>query len=234
MWALIIFVITLLPVLLLMSFTSGRSEPARTIVFHRISRVWMEVFFFLTGCSVKVKGKKNFEKGAAYIITCNHNSFMDVPLTTPFIPGPNKTIAKVEISKTPLFGPIYKRGSILVNRHDKDSRKNSFRQMKKVLEQQMHMCIYPEGTRNKTPEPLKDFYDGAFKLASETGASIIPALLFNTKKVLPPSKGFYFWPSAMEIHFLKPVIVEKGESPAISKEKVYGIMKSYYAGKKDG
>lgn len=234
MWALIIFVITLLPVLLLMSFSSGRPEPARTIVFHKISRVWMEVFFFLTGCSVKVKGEENFEKGAAYIITCNHNSFMDVPLTTPFIPGPNKTIAKVEISKTPLFGTIYKRGSILVNRHDKDSRKNSFTQMKKVLEQQMHMCIYPEGTRNKTAEPLKDFYDGAFKLASETGTSIIPTLLFNTKKVLPPAKGFYFWPSAMEIHFLKPVIVGKGELPAISREKVYEIMKSYYAAEKDG
>ena len=40
--------------------------------------------------------------------------------------------------------------------------------MKEVLKKGMHMCIYPEGTRNRTNEPLKKFYDGAFKLAVET------------------------------------------------------------------
>jgi 1-acyl-sn-glycerol-3-phosphate acyltransferase len=41
---------------------------------------------------------------------------MDVPLSTPHIPGPNKTIAKKELAQIPIFGIIYKRGSILVDR----------------------------------------------------------------------------------------------------------------------
>jgi 1-acyl-sn-glycerol-3-phosphate acyltransferase len=41
----------------------------------------------------------------------------------------------------------------------------SFEKMKAVLEKGMHMSIYPEGTRNRTAEPLKKFHDGAFKLA---------------------------------------------------------------------
>jgi 1-acyl-sn-glycerol-3-phosphate acyltransferase len=116
----------------------------------------------------------------------------------------------------------------LVDRKDKKSRQDSFRKMKKVLELGMHMCIYPEGTRNKTDLPLKEFHDGAFKLAIETSTSIIPALIFNTKKVLPPGNFFYFHPAKMEMHFLTPVKIEEGDNSELLKEKVHRIMSDYY------
>lgn len=187
----------------------------------------MRIFFFLTGCTLKIFGKKNFKPGENYIVTCNHNSFMDVPVATPFIPRANKTIAKAEMAKIPLFGLIYKRGSVLVNRNDRKSREDSFKKMRRVLEMGMDMCIYPEGTRNKTELPLKDFHSGAFRLAIETGTAIIPALIFNTKKVLPPGK-FYFWPARMELHFLPAVQIDKDESCDFLKEKIHGIMSEYY------
>lgn len=202
-------------------------EPKRTAYFRKISKVWMRVFFFLTGCRLKVKGTENFEVGGKYIVVCNHNSLMDIPVSTPFIPGANKTIAKAGMAKIPLFGLIYKRGSILVDRSDKKSRQDSFRKMQNVLALGMHMCIYPEGTRNKTSLPLKEFHDGAFRLAKETGVSIIPAVIFNTKKILPPGKSLYFHPAKMEIHFLSPVNCE-GESYVSLKEKVYKIMSEHY------
>jgi 1-acyl-sn-glycerol-3-phosphate acyltransferase len=228
-WALIIFIITLLPVALLMWIIGLISEPKRTAIFRITSKVWMQIFFLLTGCSLKISGKKHFKKGEKYIVTCNHNSLMDVPVTTPFIPGANKTIAKSEMAKIPLFGLIYKRGSVLVDRNDKNSRRDSFARMKNVLNLGMHMCIYPEGTRNKTELPIKEFHDGAFKLAVETGTYIIPAILFNTKKVLPPGKTFYFFPAHMEMHFLPPVPVIRGDNYETLKEKVHQIMSDYYS-----
>ena len=227
-WALLVFVVTLLIVSLPMWLIGLVKEPRRTELFRQISKVWMRIFFFLTGCSIKIKGKENFEPGKNYIITCNHNSLMDVPVSTPFIPGTNKTIAKAEMAKIPLFGLIYKRGSVLVDRKDKKSRQDSFRKMKSVLEAGMHMCVYPEGTRNKTEKPLKDFHDGAFRLAVETGNSIIPALIFNTQIVLPTGKGFYFHPAKMEIHFLPPVVIGENENYEVLKEKIHGIMSTYY------
>jgi len=227
-WALIIFVITLLPVALLMWIIGIVNEPTRTEIFRRISIVWMRAFFFLTGCRLKVVGKKNFKAGEKYIVTCNHNSLMDVPVATPFIPGANKTIAKSSMAKIPLFGLIYKRGSILVNRNDKNSRKDSYRKMKHVLEMGMHMCIYPEGTRNRTELPLKEFHDGAFKLAVETETAIIPALIFYTKKVLPPGKALYFWPAKMELHFLPPVPVSADYDYKMLSKQVSNIMSHYY------
>lgn len=227
-WALLVFFITMwIPVFIL--WVIGLvDEPRRTKIFRTTVRIWMSIFFILTGCGFKIRGKKNFKPGENYIVTCNHNSYMDVPCTTPFIPGANKTIAKVEMMKIPVFGLIYKRGSVLVDRKDKNSRKDSFSKMKAVLNKGMHMCIYPEGSRNKTNQPLTPFHDGAFKLAVETGKSIIPALIFNTKKVMPVSKGFYYWPARMEIHFLPEIPVERGSNFHVLKEKVFTVMEEYY------
>ncbi|MEO5647658.1 MAG: lysophospholipid acyltransferase family protein, partial [Chitinophagaceae bacterium] len=127
-----------------------------------------------------------------------------------------------------LFGLIYKRGSILVDRNDKNSRRDSFTKMKQVLDLGMHMCIYPEGTRNKTNEPLKEFHDGAFKLAIDTGKPFIPTLIFNTKKVLPPGIPFYLWPSKMELHFLKPRNILATDTMEGLKKEMFELMSEYY------
>lgn len=227
-WAMLVFFITMWIPTLILWIIGLVDEPRRTKIFRTTVRIWMSLFFILTGCGFKVRGKKNFKPGENYIVTCNHNSYMDVPCTTPFIPGANKTIAKIEMTRIPVFGLIYKRGSVLVDRKDKNSRKESFSKMKAVLNKGMHMCIYPEGSRNKTDQPLTPFHDGAFKLAVETGKSIIPALIFNTKKVMPVSKGFYYWPAKMEIHFLPEIPVEKGGNYEVLKEKVYNVMETYY------
>ncbi|PVD53461.1 1-acyl-sn-glycerol-3-phosphate acyltransferase [Terrimonas sp.] len=227
-WGAIVFISTLLIAIIPIWLTNYIKEPGGTEIFRRISKLWMQVFIFLIGCRLIIKGKENFIKGQNYIVVSNHNSYMDVPLTTPFIPGPNKTIAKAELAKVPLFGTIYKRGSILVDRKSERSRKESFGKMKAVLGAGMHMCIYPEGTRNRTNEPLKSFHDGAFKLAIDTGKPIIPVLLFNTKKVLPgSSKPFYLWPAKMEMHFLPAVHVQPGDSVISLRENIFQIMYSF-------
>jgi 1-acyl-sn-glycerol-3-phosphate acyltransferase len=218
----------MLPVALFMWFIELVKEPRRTYIFRVTSKIWMRFFFFTTGCSLKIIGKKNFKPGENYIVICNHNSLMDVPLSTPFIPGANKTIAKAEMAKIPVFGLIYKRGSILVDRKDKNSRRDSFMKMKEVLKMGLHMCIYPEGTRNKTTMPLKEFHDGAFKLAVECESSILPALIFNTRKALPPGKSFFFWPSKMELHFLPPVKINKEDDFEMVKRDLHRIMSEYY------
>lgn len=224
-WGALVFIPTLLIVVIPIWLTNFIKEPRGTEIFRRISKVWMQIFLTLIGCRLIIRGKENFEKGQNYIVVSNHNSFMDVPVTTPFIPGPNKTIAKSELAKVPFFGIIYKRGSILVDRKSERSRKESFSKMKTVLKMGIHMCIYPEGTRNKTNEPLKSFHDGAFKLAIDTGKPIIPTLLFNTKKVLPgSSKPFYLWPAKLEMHFLPVVNVQAGDTVISLKEKVFRIM----------
>jgi 1-acyl-sn-glycerol-3-phosphate acyltransferase len=226
-WALIVFLVSLLLFLTPLCTTYWIEDPAGMERFRKISRWWIHLFLFLSGCRIRRFGAENFEKGQDYIVIVNHNSLIDIPISTPEIPGPNRTIAKVSLSKIPLFGLIYKRGSVLVDRKDPDSRRDSYRQMKSVLASGMHMCIYPEGTRNKTNQALSTFHDGAFRLSVDTGAPIVPALLFNTRKVLPAHKTFFFWPGNMEMHFLPPV-APGGYGHKDLKDKLHGIMETYY------
>jgi 1-acyl-sn-glycerol-3-phosphate acyltransferase len=89
------------------------------------------------------------------------------------------------------------------------------------------MCIFPEGTRNRSNDPLKPFFDGAFKLAVDTKTSVIPAVILHTKKAMPTHKFFYLMPHPLEIHFLPPISSE-GLTTKELKEKVFQIMWDYY------
>jgi 1-acyl-sn-glycerol-3-phosphate acyltransferase len=229
-WALLTFIATMLIILLPTWIMGLLPEPKRTKAFIQLSRIWMAVWLPLAGIRLVIKGKEKFVKGENYVVVCNHNSFMDVPVTSPGIPGANKTIAKIEMAKIPLFGLIYRRGSVLVDRKSEESRLKSYAYMKRVLDMGLHMCIYPEGTRNKTNNPLKEFKDGAFRLAIETQKPVIPAVLFNTKKVLPQQKTFYFWPSKIEMHFLDPVETKDLQMSDVKqlKETIFQTMWDYY------
>lgn len=228
LWALLVFGTTIILVALIAALTSWMVEPSKTKLFRVVTIGWIRFFLFMVGCPYKVRGKENFRKGKVYIVTVNHNSFLDAPVLTPFVPGPNKTIAKAEMARIPIFSTVYKRGSILVDRKNKKSRQKSFLQMVEVLKMGMHMCIYPEGTRNRTELPLKEFHNGAFRLSKDTGVAIIPAVIFNTKKILPANKGFYFKPHRIELHFLPPVQPSGFETDEELKNEVRKRMTEYY------
>jgi 1-acyl-sn-glycerol-3-phosphate acyltransferase len=227
LWSILTFVVTFLIIFLPSMATYLIPGKKGHAIFILLGKIWMRVWMFLIACPLTVKGKENFKKGQAYIVTCNHNSFMDVPISCPFIPGPNKTIAKTSFTRIPLFGWYYAKGSVLVDRSKKESRLKSFAEMKQTLKEGMHMSIYPEGTRNRTNEPIKPFYNGAFKLAVETKNPIIPAILLHTKKVLPINKKFYLWPHKLEIHFLEPIHITNQSADQL-KNYVFEVMKAYY------
>lgn len=226
-WALITFAITFFIILGPSLLTWLVPDPKGQAIFVRIARIWMSCWLPLIGCRLVIKGKENFKKGEVYIVTCNHNSLLDPPLSSPFIQGPNKTIAKSDFDRVPLFNWYYRKGGLLVNRKSEESRRNSYEEMKKVLRTGIHMCIYPEGTRNRTNAPLKPFYSGAFRLSIETGHAILPAVILNTKNVLPPGKILYGWPGKVEMHFL-PAISPAGKNVEELKQLVFNSMEQYY------
>jgi 1-acyl-sn-glycerol-3-phosphate acyltransferase len=229
LWALVLFIVTMIIFLVpFFLFSYFKEDPQKTIRFITYSRVWMNIYLFMIGCPLTVRGKENFKDGENYIVVCNHNALIDVPVSSPAIPGGNKTIAKIEMAKIPLFGYLYKTGSVLVDRKNDASRKDSYNKMKAVLAMGLHMCIYPEGTRNKTNHPLKSFHSGAFRLAMETGKSIIPGIILNSRKVLPPDMSYCVIPHPLQIHFLEPVEILPDDTVPDLQERVFEIMSEYY------
>jgi 1-acyl-sn-glycerol-3-phosphate acyltransferase len=228
LWGLITFIITFaiffLPSMIAYAF---KDEKKGQEYFITVSRVWMNVWLFLIGCTVSVKGWNYFKKDENYVVVFNHNALLDVPLSAPYVPGANKTIAKDSFAKVPVFGLFYKRGAVLVNRKDEKSRVKSYEAMRRVLSMGMHMCIYPEGTRNRTQEPIKQFYDGAFKLAVDAKKDVIPCVITGTKKAMPVHKIFYLLPHKLRMQFLEPVS-SANITPAELKLKVHALMTKVY------
>ncbi|MBM3432095.1 MAG: 1-acyl-sn-glycerol-3-phosphate acyltransferase [Bacteroidetes bacterium] len=227
LWALLSFSISFLIVLIPSLLCGLLPNPSGQTWFIRIARIWMRIWMPLVGCPPRLIGEQNFRAGQSYIVVCNHNSLMDPPMSSAFIPGPNKTIAKASFTKVPLFGWYYRLGGVMVDRKSEDSRRKSIENMRRVLENGMHMCIYPEGTRNRTDQPFKSFYDGAFKLAIDSGHSILPAVIFHTRTILPPQRFFYFVPHPIVMEFLTPVS-PVGETVESLKEKVFQLMWERY------
>jgi 1-acyl-sn-glycerol-3-phosphate acyltransferase len=223
-WGLLTFVVTFLiffgPSMLSYLYKNFAKGQA---FFVAVSRVWINIWLFLIACPFKIYGEDFFEKDKNYIVVHNHNAFLDVPLSCPYVPGGNKTIAKDSFTKVPIFGWFYKRGGVMVNRKDEKSRVKSFEAMKDVLQQGMHMCLYPEGTRNRTDKPLKEFYDGAFKLAIDTQKEIIPCVIVGTKKAMPIHKAFYLQPTKLKLVYLPPVSPINMDVKSLNK-KVHDMM----------
>lgn len=226
-WGLISFVLTFIIVFIPTMISHLFPEKEGQDYFIKVSRFWMSFWLKLIGCSLEVTGLEHFEQGKNYVVVYNHNALLDVPLSAPFVPGGNKTIAKASFAKVPIFGLFYKRGSVLIDRKSDSSRMKSFEDMKKVLQKGMHMCLYPEGARNRSGEPLKPFFDGAFKLAIVSKKDVIPCVLIGTQKAMPINKSFYLLPTKLKMHFL-PAVSSEGKKTKELKDSVFNLMKEYY------
>lgn len=234
-YALLVFVATMLVVFLPIWAISFLPEPRRAHTLHTVFRLWMGVYMPLIFCPVFRKGKKHFKKGENYVVVINHNSLMDIPVSSPWIPGPNKTLAKIEMSRIPIFGVIYKTGSILVDRKKESSRRDSFARMQEALEQGIHLCLYPEGTRNKTAQPIQAFFDGAFVTAIRAQKPIMPGVIFNTAKILPNDRKGWARPMPVHIHFLEPIPTAGLTTSDVAelKARVHKLMEEYYVANKN-
>ena len=136
--------------------------------------------FFLIGCKNKQYYEYDHDAKKKYVFVLNHTSFFDIPEMLIGIKQPIRVLAKTGPDKIPVFGYYYRKSTVLVDRESVESRVKSIMLLKKYLEQGISIVVFPEGTFNQTNKPLKEFYDGAFKLAIETQTNIKPIILLDT------------------------------------------------------
>jgi 1-acyl-sn-glycerol-3-phosphate acyltransferase len=130
------------------------------------------------------------------------------------------------MAKVPLFGFIYRNAVVMVERDNPQKRARSVRQLKSVLQKQISVVISPEGTFNMTGKPLKEFYDGAFKVAIETQTPIKPILVLDAYDRMNYHSVFTLNPGKSRSVYLEEVSVEglTLNDVAFLREKVYRLM----------
>ncbi len=118
------------------------------------------------------------------VVVSNHESNAD-PFLISLLPWEMKWLGKSSLFKIPFVGwSMWLAGDIPVKRGERDSALGAMARCAKLLEKGMPVMIFPEGTRSKTQE-LLPFKDGAFRLAIETGADVLPLAVSGTRRALP-------------------------------------------------
>jgi len=224
-WALSTFVSSVLLAFPLFAVISvGNSRKSRRAIWY-IIKVWAKGWFWLIGMPVRRRGPRP-HKDDRYVVVANHISYIDALVIFPAIPGYFRPLGKKEFSRIPVIGFIYKQIVLMVDRSSQHSRGKSMRLMWRALRHECSIVIFPEGTFNETGAPLKDFYDGAFRLAINAQTPLLPILLPDTVKRWHYSGWWKLWPGLNRIVYLDPVPVDglKIEDLPALKEKVYRLM----------
>ncbi|POY35603.1 1-acyl-sn-glycerol-3-phosphate acyltransferase [Solitalea longa] len=162
-------------------------------------RFWAASASFFTLIFYKTYNKAKAPTGKAYVYVVNHGSYLDSLAVVLGISQSFKPLGKIEMTKIPVFGVIYKRLVVLIDRSSKESRQKCVDELKKELAKGMSVLIFPEGTMNKTDKPLTDFYDGAFRIAIETQTPIAPIVLVNSKELLPRTNPLAIKPGLIKV-----------------------------------
>ena len=140
------------------------------------------VVSFISGVKRTVIGEENVPKDQAVLYVGNHNSIFDIVLAYPRVPNPTGFIAKKEVLKVPLLNiwMIYL-DCLFLDRSDLRKGLEMVLTAIEKVKNGISIFIYPEGTRNKTDQPLGEFHKGSFKIAQKSGCPIVPVVVNHTR-----------------------------------------------------
>lgn len=195
-------------------------------LIYKLCMLWAQTWYVLIGIRHQEIFEHPHDSSKQYIFVANHISYMDIPPLVLIAHQPIRILGKYEMVKIPVFGWIYRAAVVLVNRKNAETRSRSVRALKSALKHGISIFIFPEGTFNITPEPLKDFFDGAFRIAIETETPIKPVLLVDTLDRLHYNSIFSLTPGKNRVIYLNEVPVTGLTMRDISqlKQQVYDVM----------
>ncbi|MFT4061879.1 MAG: lysophospholipid acyltransferase family protein [Edaphocola sp.] len=225
LWVISTFVVCFLllfPIFLVLSFLGIKGRRA----IWAVLRGWSYCWFFVIGMPVRAEYGAKPDKRKNYIVVANHASYIDTPFLFRAVPFFVRPLAKKELSKIPLFGRLYKSMAVLVDRDSVASKRASIHALRRSLQREGSIFIFPEGTFNETPEPLKGFYDGAFRIALRTRTPILPVIFPDTVKRWHHSSLWRMQPGTLRVIFLPEVPVDGYGANDIQayKQKVFDAM----------
>lgn len=215
LWTAVVFLTVanwtvLLPVCLIaLPFDRKKNVP------HWFARLWARSLMWANpACVVTVRGEENLAKiggdGAA-VICANHESMADI-IALFYLGHPFKWIAKQSLFFVPMVGwAMWFAGYIPLRRGKKDSIVACMAKSADWLRRGVSIAMFPEGTRSEDGR-VKPFKEGAFRLAVETGAPILPVALEGPRSLLEKGSWIFASRAHLVVHVGEPIRVT-GKGP---------------------
>lgn len=202
---------------------------------HRLNQLWGVVILYPTGVWLKSENRKKVDPKGVYIFAPNHSSYLDIPICNVSILTSFRFIGKAELNKLPLFGYMFKRLHIPVNRGSITDSYKSFVAAKEKLQEGTSVLVFPEGTiPDKKKVTLLRFKDGAFRMAIENQVPIVPMTILGADKAFPDDGTLLLYPTRVRVIYHDPIDTSGmtvDDAPAL-KRQVYAIIYEQITGKK--
>ena len=159
-----------------------------------------------------MSGLENIDKNKTYIIVANHQSMADIIIIY-LIKTQFKWVAKESLFKVPFAGWCMSLAKhIKLERGDFGSIKKVYREAAHWLRGGMSVLFFPEGTRSEDGK-IKDFQNGAFKLAIKEKVPVLPISIKGTGAAIP--KGTWLFQTKIPVSIkVLPAINVSGLGPA--------------------
>lgn len=227
-YALLLFLITMILVLPFVVAGSFFGKIHGGNFIFRVCGWWADCWFFLIGIWHKNVYEVPHDKRKHYIFVANHISYLDAPIIVKTMRQPMRVLGKIEMAAVPLFGFIYRNAIVTVDRSSAENRAKSVRILKSVINKGISIFLFPEGTFNMEPVPLKEFYDGAFRIAIETQVPVKPVLFLDGYSRMHYGSLLSLNPGRSRSVFLEEIPVTGLSSNDVEalKQKVYTVMET--------
>ena len=162
------------------SITVIANKKGRHIIgFINFLRVLVLPTFYLLR-PYRYYGNRKVKDGACVYVS-NHYGLMDPAYVASTTWEGVHFVGKKEIFETPVLGAIARTAkAISVSRDGKDAR--GLLDCFKCLKNGEKICVYPEGTRNKTDAEMLPFHHGAAMMAIRCKAPIVPIVIYSKPK----------------------------------------------------
>ncbi len=176
-----------------------------------LNRIWVKIYFPLIFVPLYIRYEAKLDPSKNYIFAPNHFSYLDIPIMG-VAPTHYKFVGKNSMESIPLFGYMYKKLHITVDRASLASKKRTMERARHALDKGQSLIIFPEGgILSKHPPQLSAPKNGAFKLALEKQISIVPVTIpFNW--IFLPDGSTKATRRSLKVIFHKPIEIDPKES----------------------
>ncbi|NLU24520.1 MAG: 1-acyl-sn-glycerol-3-phosphate acyltransferase [Clostridiales bacterium] len=189
-------------------FIDRRKPQRENDPFFRTILNWTaELLFQATRVQVKVTGMELLPPGR-YLLVSNHLSGYD-PIITAWVLRHDRIafVTKPENMKIPIAGSIIHKCCYLPI--DRENAMNAVKTIQAAVDlinrDVVSIGIYPEGTRNRSDEPLLPFRSGAFKIATKAKVPVVVAAVRGTDRIV---HNFPWRPTTVTVEFCRVIDAE--------------------------
>ncbi|MGY0561540.1 lysophospholipid acyltransferase family protein [Luteimonas sp. A277] len=195
--------------LLVYALTGGR----RRVPLRMASWLWASGLLRASGGRFEVEGLERVDWSQPYVLVANHQSVLDICALFRAVPVPLRFLLKQEMTRVPFVNWYAKAmGMVFIPRDDRRGATQALRRSAELVRSGAVLCIFPEGTRSRDGT-FGRFKPGAFQVAIESGARVLPVALEGTGAVLPPDGAFRARPGLIRVRFGTPLELHADGGP---------------------